>query len=153
VKVVHVKWLVGGVIADLVRAAVSRAAFRAAAGHPHGEGVFVVVSARVGLRLAVIRLALQHRRSTEFGAPHDERVVEQAALFEIPDERSNRLVDLFALFREAGKHAAVVVPTLVKQLHKPHTALDKPSRQQAVVCEARLAWLRAVHLVNVFRFG
>ena len=65
-------------VAPLVGEAVSRASFDAAAAEPVGEDEGVVVAA-FG--------TLGRRHSAELGGPEDERVVEQAALFQIFDER------------------------------------------------------------------
>ena len=51
-----------------------RPGFDAAAGHPHREGVDVVVAADVLADLA-------HRRAAELAPPDDQRLVEQAARF------------------------------------------------------------------------
>ena len=64
-------------------------ALHAAAGEPHRERVDVMVAAG---GVAV----LAHRRATEFAAPDDERVVEQAAGFQIVDERGLALIHFAA---------------------------------------------------------
>ena len=109
--------------------------FDAAAGEPHGEGVDVVVAAGRFADLA-------HRRAAELAAPDDERVVEQAALLQVVDQRGAGLVDVAALRRQMllqvlGR-AAVVVPVGVVELHEPHAALDQPAGEQAVAGEAGL---------------
>ena len=64
-------------IAMLVGGAVAIAPFDAAAGHPHGEPVVVVVAAVVALR---------GRRAAEFAAPDDQRVLEHAALLQVGEQ-------------------------------------------------------------------
>ena len=44
-----------------------------------------------------------HRCAAEFAAPDDERVVEQAALFEIEHQRGARLIDFAATLLEVGR--------------------------------------------------
>ena len=61
----------------------------AAAGQPHREGVGVVVAAVVA--------ALDHRRAAELAAPDDQRVVEQAALLQVLDQRGAGLVGVAAV--------------------------------------------------------
>ena len=73
-----------GVEAELVGLAEGDARLDAAAGQPHGEGVGVMVAAVVA--------ALDHRRAAELAAPDDQRVVEQAALLEVLDQRGAGLV-------------------------------------------------------------
>ena len=49
------------------------------------------------MRATASGFALDHRRAPEFAAPDDERVVEQAALLEILDQRRAGLIGRFAL--------------------------------------------------------
>ncbi len=100
----------------------------AAAGQPDGEAARVVVAAVVGGGERALRVG----RAAEFAAPDDERVVEQAALFEVDDERGGGLVGFGALAADAGGQAAVLVPALVVELDEAHAALGQPAGQQAV---------------------
>ena len=59
-------------------------AFHAAASHPHGEGLVVVV-APIG--------ALRVRGATELTAPAHQRVIEQTALLEVGEQPSDGLID------------------------------------------------------------
>ena len=43
-----------------------------------------------------------HRRAAEFAAPDDQRVVQQAALLQVADQRGRRLVDLRAVTWSSG---------------------------------------------------
>ena len=63
-----------GVETDLVGGAVNDTPLDAAAGHPHGESIDVVVAPVAGLRAG---------RATELGGKQHERRVEQPALFEV----------------------------------------------------------------------
>lgn len=66
------------VVADVVRPAEGHAGSDPGAREPHGERARVVTAAEVGAgRARGARLA--HRRASELAAPHDQRVVEQAA--------------------------------------------------------------------------
>ena len=69
-------------VAQFVGAAVGEPALDAAAGHPDGEAVDVMIAAD----------ALAHRRAAEFAAPDDQRVVEQAALLEVVHQGGAGLV-------------------------------------------------------------
>ena len=126
--VVHVHTAALHVVAKVIRLAVHVAALDAAACHPHREAARMMVAAVVVLRHAALAVG----RAPELAAPHDERVVEKAALGEVRHERCARLVGLRALMRDAASHAAVLIPSLVEQLHEPHTALDETTREQAV---------------------
>ena len=68
-EVVDVAFVDGGFVADLVGLTVAHAAFHAAAGHPIGERVRVVIATRF-LRL------LRHGQAAEFAAPNDKRFVQ-----------------------------------------------------------------------------
>lgn len=93
----------GGVVAELIGGAVDVAAFDAATGHPDGKAVGIVVAA-VG--------ALGEGRATEFAGPDDERAVEQAAGFEVLDERGDGPVDLVRHLAVAFFDRAVMVPRI-----------------------------------------
>ncbi len=62
----------------------------------------------------------------------DERVVEQAALLEIGDQRGGGLVGLAALVADGAGQAAVVVPALVVELDEADAALGQAAGEQAV---------------------
>jgi hypothetical protein len=57
--------------AHLVRRADRDAAFDAAAGHPHGEGLRMMIAAHAATKRDA---GLDHRRAAKFTAPDDERV-------------------------------------------------------------------------------
>ena len=140
------------VVAEVVGLADGHARLDAAAGQPHRERARMVVAAQE-VR-AVARLV--HRRAPELAAPDDQRVVEQAALLQVGEQRVDRLVGLLAQARQLlddvlAERGAVRVPAAVIELHEAHAALDQPPRQQAVVGERRLARLGAVQLVDAGR--
>src|SRR5262245_30615005 len=98
VEVVNADRIDHGVVTDLVRFAHSYAWFDASAGEPHGEGSRMVVASEQ-LRPAA---GFVHRRASEFAAPDDDRVFEQIALFQLGQQRSDRLVGFAA---DAGQLA------------------------------------------------
>ena len=51
-------------------------------------------------------------RPAELAAPNDQRLVEQAAGLEVPDQPPARLVDVLALVGYPVREVAVVVPIL-----------------------------------------
>ena len=69
-------------------------------------------------------------RAAKFAAPDDQRVVEQAALFQILDQPVAGLIHVLALHRQAPADVGVRVPVVVINLHEAHAALDQPPRQQ-----------------------
>ena len=101
--------------------------------------------------VAAVGAALDHRRPAELAAPDHQRVVEQAALLQVLDQRRAGLVGVLAILLEIRHEVAVLVPRLVEQLDEPDAPLDQPAGEQAVVGERRLAWLGAVHVEDVLR--
>ena len=67
--------------ADVVGGAVDDTALGSAASHPGDHGVFVVIAS--GLDGVFVAGQLRDGQPAEFTAPHDEGLVEQAALFQI----------------------------------------------------------------------
>ena len=93
VQVADVDGMFDGAEAEFVGDAERDAGFEAAAGHPHGEGVDVMVAAGRFPRFA-------HRRAAELAAPEHDRRVEQSAATEILHQCGRRLIDLFADVRQ-----------------------------------------------------
>ena len=85
---------------------------------------------------------LRHRRAAELAAPDDQRVVEQAALLQVGDERP-QLAGRSSLGTGGRDVASARSPwwsqSRVIELHEAHAALDQPAGQQAVVGEASRA--------------
>ena len=128
-------------------------ALDAAAGHPHGEAVAVVVAAGalgvLGCRLAA-----------ELTPPNDERLVEQPALIEILQQCGDRLVGVagvvVVIFFQVtvGVPVGVVVVSAGVNLDEAHTALDEPPGEQALAAEVVGAVVaKAVQFPDVFRFA
>ena len=145
VEVVDVDTVFGDIEPEVVGFAVADAGFDAAAGHPHGEGVFVVVAADADFFAAAV-LALFDGGAAEFGAPDDEGFIEEAAEFEVADEGGHALVDVFGFGGEAFVEAAVVVPVGVVELDHADAALDEAAGEEAVVGEGGFAGGGAVHV-------
>ena len=118
---------------------------------------------------------LLHRRPSELPPPNNERPVEQAALFEVLDERRQCSVDLLHFDRQDRRDVfagtdAVMVPAPIVNLNEPRPRFDEPSREEAIVGESRIgplvddariarriglgdeAGLRAVQIEDVLRF-
>ena len=108
--------------------AVFDAGLHAGAGEPDGEAAAVVVAAHVG----VAERALAKNSAAEFGEEHDERVFEQAALFEVFEQGGGGLVDVAALVGQLPCDGDVLVPAAVEELHEADVALEQPAGQQAV---------------------
>ena len=79
--------------------------------------------------------ALSHRRAAELTAPNDERIIEHAAILQVLDQRSRRLVDVLCRGEHAVLDAAVMIPAAMIQLNETRAALSQAPRQQAVARE------------------
>ena len=156
-EVVDVHGVLLGIEAEVVGSTVGHAGLDAAAGHPEGEDLAVVVSSV----FLAIGAALGVRGAAELSAPDDERFVEHAALLEILDERSRGLVDVAGHLGELILYAAVVIPVAVVELDEADAFLGEPSGEQGIAGERtgrrdvgpvavhdRLALAREVHEIG-----
>ena len=82
-EIVDVDFVLDGVKADVVAFSVSHPGLHAAAGHPDGVSVGMMIAAPLG---AVVKGALNEGRASEFAGPDDEGVFEKAARLQIADE-------------------------------------------------------------------
>ena len=132
-QVVDVHAVLDRLEAEVVRLTVAHAALRAAAGEEHTEAMRVVVAA-----VAI----LAHRRATKLAAPHDQRVIQQAALLQVAQQRRDGLVNVLAQVPRARVVVRVRVPRLpvaVINLDEPHAPLGEPPRHEAAVRKMALA--------------
>ena len=101
VEIVDVNFILGGVIAEVIGGTVGKAGLHSSTGHPHCEAVRVMITA------PGFPHHLSDRGATKFAAPDDKGIVKQSALFEIFDERGNRLVGGSALASVLAIHVGV----------------------------------------------
>ena len=142
-QVVHLHRVLHDVVRVVVGLAVGDAGLHATARHPHREAAGMVVAAVVVAR----ELALAVDGAAELAGPEHQRVVEQAALLEVGDERRLRAVHRGGLLRDLAGEVPVLVPAAHVELDEPHVALGQAARQQAVGGEAAgLVDVGAVHL-------
>src|SRR5437868_2596886 len=94
-------------------------------------------------------------RAAELAAPDDERIVEQAALLQVGDQRGGWLIDVLALSADLPRQIAVLVPAAMQELHEAHPALDHAPGQQAVARETAVPALvvDAIHLERLLRLA
>jgi hypothetical protein len=91
VKIVRAHRIFADVKSDLIGGAVIESRFESGPGHPAGISVLMMVAA-----FAIE--ALRDWRAAEFSGPDQERVLEQAALFQIEKQPRHRLVHHHRLF-------------------------------------------------------
>ena len=136
--------------AEFVGGAVSESALDAAPGHPDAEAV--------GVMIATIAV-LGARRASKLGGPNNDRLVQEAPLLEVLQQRTNRLIDFFAHTGMAFFETLVRVPaarataTAVINLNESNTILDKPAGGQHLAAKSLgLGLIKAVQIERLLRF-
>jgi hypothetical protein len=117
VQVVDVDRILHSAEAELVGGAVDLSALDAAAGHPDREAVGVVIAS---VDLPALRIQLDRGRAPELATPENQRLVEEAALRQILEERAYGLVAL------AGKPSMLALDK--PELRGTHGAVVRRSR-------------------------
>src|SRR5262249_32829207 len=80
---------------------------------------------------------LRERRSTEFAGPNNERLLEQAARFEIGEQARYRLIDGARIVFVTLLQIRMLIPAIAArwgagQFDEAHTAFNQPSRDQTL---------------------
>ena len=102
-EIVNCGFVFDGVVAEVVGRTVNGSAFYAAAGHPDGEPV--------GVMIATIA-SLGKGRATEFAGPDDECFLKQASTAQILNECCDGLIDLVGHGGVAFLQFAVLIPRI-----------------------------------------
>src|SRR6185437_5230384 len=129
VQIVDVDFVLDRVPAEFVGGAVDDASLHAASGKPHRKAERMMFAA-VG--------PFRGRRAAEFASPHDQRVFQQAARFQVLQQSGDRPIGRRAALGQRVFDLAVVVPARsvgVVNLDEPHPAFDQSPRQQALAAE------------------
>src|SRR5262249_38330763 len=135
VQIMHVDLVFHREVSVLVGRAVDCAALYASTGNPHGEAKRIVVAAH-GFGVPSIR-QLRARSAAKLASPHNQSLAEQAARFQIFEQRRDGLIDgpgvgSMSCFERAMLIPAVDALTLRReQLDESHAALHHPPGQQA----------------------
>ena len=150
VHVVDVDRVFDDVVAEFVGLAVDDAGLDAAAGHPDGEAAGVMIAAVVVFG----EFALAINRSAELPAPNHQRVIQQAALFEVGDEGVASLIDVPALVGQVAGDVEMLIPTAMKDLRKANAALGQSAGQETAGCKGpRGVHVGTIHIEHVFRLA
>src|SRR5262249_21770632 len=117
---------------ELVSGAVNVAAFDSRAGQPNSESIMIMITALTFARSAR-RRNLHGWCATEFSAAKHQRVLKQAALFEIGEQRRNALIDFTCELAVVVLNQFMAIPGLhvaVIALDYANTALQQPPRDE-----------------------
>ena len=148
VQVVHVDDVGRRLEAELVGGSMDMAGLHAAAGHPHGEAVVVVVAA-VDLALIGARGGqFDGRGAAELAAPDDERLVEQAAALEVGQQGGDGLVGFAGEASVLHFEVVMAVPGLsvtVPELDEAYAAFGESAGDEELPSQDRVA----VHLAGL----
>ena len=128
VEVMHMNPSVNDVVAILIGPAVSMSALDATTRHPGGVAAGVMIASET----LFVQLALAIVGSAEFAAPDHQRVIEQAALFQIRDESRRSFVRFEALLGKLAGEVAVLIPSLVVKLDKLDALFRHATSHQAI---------------------
>src|SRR5678815_4091526 len=74
-------------------------------------------------------------RAAEFTSPDNQRVVEEATLFEVSHECRARLVGVFGLADDLRRQLDVLVPAAMEELDEANASLGHSPGEEAVVRE------------------
>ena len=122
--------------------------FRAAAGKDDRLGHRPVIASS---------LRIDPRRPAHFSHHHDQRFIQQSALFQVCDQCAERAVGVGDEIRfQAGKTIEVYVPAWCIDTHKTAAAFDQSSRQQGTLSQlcATIGVSYGIRLgVNIERFS
>src|SRR4051812_34947886 len=129
VEIVNVHRIFHRVEAELIRLTNTLAGLHSTAGHPHGEGIDMMIPPG-GITI------FSHGSAAEFTPPNNEGRIQQAARFKIFDKSSLGLIhiaaDLFEIALEILAWSAMAIPIRMIKLDETNAAFHKAAREQAV---------------------
>lgn len=102
--------------------------------------------------VAAISSSLHHGSTTEFAAPNDKCILEEAALPEVFDESSTGAIGVLAIFLQIADQSAMLIPGFVEELDETCPPFDETSGEEAIGGKGGFSRLNAVHLQNVLWF-
>ena len=132
VHVVDIELVLHRTVAELVSRTVGDAGLGPAAGHPNGEAKRVVIAAIAALR---------ERRAAKLTGPHNKRVLQHAARFQVAQQPGNRLVGCAGVVAMIFLQATVGVPAVVAadpragQLDEAHALLHQSAGDETLHAE------------------
>ncbi len=115
--------VVGGFESKVIRRPINGPSFDPASGQPDSESVVIMIA-------AVERRQFRDRSSSKFSAPKNKRVLEKAPLFEIGEERGDRMIPPFGELTMLSLKGLMIVPGLPgagPDLYETHISLKQPA--------------------------
>ena len=118
----------------------------------------------IGIVITSLCPLLEHRHTAEFGAPNNQRIFQQAALSEVVDECSCRLVQDMTVNVVLLPQCLMTVPvesssagvSAIEQLHESHSLFQQSTSEDAVSAEGSTSFIlrviSCIHAKNVFWF-
>jgi hypothetical protein len=116
-QIVNVDGIFDGIEAEVIGLAIDHTSLETAACHPNAEGSIVVVSAVVA--------TLDHRCATELAPPDHQGVFEQPEPLEILYQSGAWSIGRCCVVLDAVGQIPVLIPNLMKKLHKTHASLEQ----------------------------
>src|SRR5665213_2743226 len=113
-KIMHMNRVTNDVVTKFICFSVNHTSFNTAPGHPDAEAARMMVAAIIffgKFTLTVIGAA-------KFTTPYYECFIQQSPLLEIGDQCSRSLVHIFCLTRHFFWQVAMLIPSLVIELHE-----------------------------------
>src|SRR5713226_4059136 len=117
----HVHLVLGDIKAQFVALSDRDARFDAPARKPHREGI--------GMMVAAVVATLHHGRASKLPAPDHQRILEQSALLQVPNESGGGLISILAVLLDVFDEVGVLIPCFMVKLDKSHPALHKSPRE------------------------
>src|SRR5690606_37670673 len=149
VKVIYMNGVADNIISKLIRFSVGQSGLDASSGHPNGEATRMMVASVI----LVTQIALAIIGAPELTAPNDEGLLQQSTLFEIHDQCCRRAVNILCLQGHLAGKVAMLIPSLVIELHKTDTRFGQLSGEQAVGgIRSRHKAFGSIHPDDVIRF-
>lgn len=129
-EIVNVDRVADDIHAEVIGFAEGESGAGAAAGHPDGERVGVMIASPAR---AIVEVALDERGPAEFAPPDDEGVLEESPAFEIEDECGGGLVGVPTLVVELGGDGVVLVPSGMHELDAADAPFHEAPGHEAIV--------------------
>ena len=117
VEVMHMHAVLREIVAEFIRLTIHGAFRNPSPGNPSGETAGMMVAPKIGADFPLTVVG-----TPKFTAPHDKRVVQQTALFQIFDKTCGGLVYFFTGLGQSSRQATMMIPVRMIKLDEAHPA-------------------------------